>query len=224
MLIEFFFDKIAIFLNSTSVINILFLITLIINGIVFIVVLYHWFTYRPSTAVVLVQNEQILRVYRKHWFRFFTDVLIIVALIFIPLTLSLLPSDQMQWFKSITPFLNALYSSWLVFLLFGFLIMATNYFLDIWVLTNKRLVDVDQRGLFKRDISEIRLEKIEDINIKIFGIIDTFLGIGTVEIESAGAVKEFSLKNIAHPEQARAEISATASRKLDEVQEVKIVV
>ena len=220
---EIYPSQIITFLNSPYVISCILLLTVIICGITLIALLYHWTKYNRYSAVKLLPDEQIIKVFRKHWFIFLLDVLLVILAALIPFAVYFLPKEWTQLIKSITPFLSTLYLAWSVILFFGILVMATTYFFDIWVLTNKRLIDVDQINLFKRDISEIRLEHIVDLNIKIFGIINTFLKIGTVEVESSGAVKEFSLRNIADPEQARADISIAAGKKLDEAKEVKIV-
>jgi len=223
MLPEASLGQIAQFLNSQSVANVIFLITAVGVGIVLLFLIYHWLAYRPGNALSLGPDEHIVKVFYKHWLVFAFDILLIVLLMYIPRATSLLPVEFTDVLLTMQPFLDVLYNAWIAFLVTGILVMATDYFLDIWILTNKRLVDVEQKGLFHRDIAELRLEKIEDINIKISGIVGTLFGIGNVEVESAGATKEFSLKHIDHPENARREISAQASLKLDEVKKVEIV-
>ena len=70
-----------------------------------------------------------------------------------------------------------------------FIIFATiafpvecDYYLDVWILTNQRIFDIEQRGLFNRHISVFEINKIQDVNVKIEGIIATFIKYGDVNI------------------------------------------
>lgn len=216
-------SQIAIFLNGPTVINMIMLVTSVGVGVIFLSLIYHWGAYRPRTALSLGANEHIVKVFHKHWFIFLINVAITALLIYAPKALSYVPKEFTDWASSFKPFLDAIYSAWVAFLSISLLVIATNYFLDIWILTNKRLVDVEQKSLFRRSIVEMRLEHIEDIHVKISGVIGTLLGIGTLEVDSGGPVKEFSLINIASPAQSRDLISSQASKKLDEVKKVEVV-
>jgi hypothetical protein len=223
LLTDITLSQIVKFLNSQALSSTVVLITSIGVGIILLFVIYHWIAYLPGTSIKLSPDEHKVKVFYKHWLIFFFDLLLIVVLAFIPKAASLMPKEFTDFLSMIQPFLDVLYSAWLAILGTGALVMATDYFLDNWILTNKRIVDVEQKGLFHRDIAELRLEKIEDIHIKVSGLIGTIFGIGTVEVESAGAAKEFSLRHIANPEDARTKISTQASAKLDEIKKVQVV-
>ncbi len=216
-------SQIANFLNGPSVTSMVMLFTSVGVGIVILILIYHWGVYRPGTALSLAPEEHIVQVFHKHWFVFLIEAVVIGALAYAPHYAYLLPKEILDWVLPFNPFLGLLYKVWVAFLATGLLVMATNFFLDIWVLTNKRLVSVDQKSLFHRNTTEMRLEHIEDIHVKISGIIGTLFRIGTLEVDSGGPVKEFSLISISNPEQAKNEISARASQKLDEIKKVKVV-
>ncbi len=66
-----------------------------------------------------------------------------------------------------------------------FMIQFHNYYLSLQILTNKRLIDIDQNGIFRRQVNEIAIEKIENVNYK-----QSFMGVvfnyGNVIVDTAG--------------------------------------
>lgn len=109
-----------------------------------------------------------------------------------------------------TPLLVALYTGWLILSWMGFFSVWTNYYLDVWTITNKRLIAVDQRGLFNRSTGSFRLERLQDINVTIQGIIPTFLDYGNLEAETASNDKEFVARAIPKPQELKALILSAA--------------
>ena len=101
-------------------------------------------------------------------------------------------------------------------------IMWTDYYLDIWILTDKRLVDVEQKRLFSREISSLRLDRIQDMKLEISGFIDTFLRIGSVHVQTAGSEKEFVIKNAKNPERVKELILAAHNKQIEEIKTVRI--
>lgn len=81
-----------------------------------------------------------------------------------------------------------------------------DYYLDTWIVTDHRVLEIHQIGLFKRDISELRLNKIQDISVKIEGMMPTFFNYGDIIIQTAGVVQEFKFEEIADPQKVKDEI------------------
>lgn len=98
------------------------------------------------------------------------------------------------------------YCLWLLALWVGFFVAWTDYYLDVWHVTNERIVDIEQKGLFRRDESTIRLENIEDITIDVKGLIPTIFHYGDIRLQSAGARREFVIKNAVNPQVAQKRI------------------
>jgi len=84
----------------------------------------------------------------------------------------------------------------MILLVFMFLIWM-DFYLDMWIITTKRIIDIEQRGLFSREISEIPLIHIQDITMEVRGIVRTFLKFGTIRIQTAGE-REFTVRDIPH--------------------------
>jgi hypothetical protein len=43
-----------------------------------------------------------------------------------------------------------------------FFLSFINYFLDVWIVTNHRIIDMEQNGLFARTVSEEKIEMVQD--------------------------------------------------------------
>src|SRR3989344_4290595 len=110
--------------------------------------------------IKLNENEQRIKLVRKHWFVITLEGLLFVILAIIPPIISSFfgefggTENAVKFDSGLALFI---YSIWLLFLWVGFFIAWTDYWLDIWLITNQRVIDIDQRGLFNRDIASIRL-------------------------------------------------------------------
>ncbi|OGI61184.1 hypothetical protein A2645_02285 [Candidatus Nomurabacteria bacterium RIFCSPHIGHO2_01_FULL_39_9] len=216
-------NQIILFLNNKIFLGGIILIAIVFSIVIALILLYHWGKYRARGAVRLEEGEEIVKIFRKHWFSFLIDFVFLIALAFIPLLISFLPKEWLVWLEQVKGLLDILYIVWLDFIFFAILIVGTNYFLDTWILTNKRIIDVEQKSLFRRDIAELRLENIQDIKMEVLGFINSLLGIGNVYVESAGATREFVIRNVARPEDVRNTISDIQRKKMEEVKKVEVV-
>lgn len=157
------------------------------------------------SIIELETGEYVVGTVRKHWWRLFTWGIGLT-------TLALLPMFALGLFvafgdKEITDRVlymgGFFYSLWLLALWVMFFVEWTDYYLDVWVVTNHRVVDIDQAGLFSRDVATVRLEDVEDITVEVHGMINTFLKIGVITIQTAGSRNEFYLRNTNDPEGAK---------------------
>lgn len=91
-----------------------------------------------------------------------------------------------------------LLSIWL-FLFSAFL----DYYLDLWIVTNDRIMNIEQHGLFGRTVSELDLTKIQDVTSEIKGIIPTLFNYGDVHIQTAAEEKRFVFEEVPNPHEVR---------------------
>lgn len=84
--------------------------------------------------------------------------------------------------------------------------MVLDYYLDIWVITNDRVIAVEQRGLFSRTVSEMDLWLIQDVTSEISGIGATIFGYGDLSVQSAAEKARFHFKNVHNPNSIRQRI------------------
>lgn len=143
----------------------------------------------------LNEGEKILLVIRKHWFVIARTVALFVFLLLLPpIVLSLLPYVTAEFDPAIVePLTNLLLAVYIMVLLLFLFLLWMDYYLDLWIITNERIIDVEQQGLFNRQISEIPLQHVQDVTIEVRGIVETFLKFGTIRIQTAGE-REFKIE------------------------------
>lgn len=159
--------------------------------------------------VDLLPGEQVIVGMRKHWliFLFQTAGVFfggVIPFLLMPMYKTFFSGVYNtlgeQRFESLVLFFLAL---WLLLLVCGFFIVLTGYYLDILIVTNQRLIDVDQVSLFSRDITVAPLEKVEDVKVQTFGIIATIFKFGNINIQTAAEEREMIIKGLRYPEYAR---------------------
>ncbi len=152
--------------------------------------------------ITLQQDETILLEVHKHWLGILIHAFILSVLAIIPLSIGVLvvPYTALNATTSAYLFFGAL---WVFFVWTMFFVMWTNYYLDTLVITNKRLIDMEQFVLFSRDEVVIPLQHIEDIKVEVRGFVATVLGFGDLQIQTAGAVRETITEKIMRPHLVR---------------------
>lgn len=146
------------------------------------------------------QDEKIYKVIRKHWFvyvpfYFFAISMVAVWLVAI-FYLSYFGVNLTQLTGMIIIISTSVYTLIMLFiLLYGFV----NYYLDTYIITDERIVDIVQEGLFKRVVSELHMRQIQDVSAKVDSIFGTMLHFGNVEIQTAGERANFRFTSISYP-------------------------
>ncbi len=98
-------------------------------------------------------------------------------------------------------------SAWALIMWIVFFVRWTDYYLDVLLLTNKRVVDIEQIGFFSRDTLEVRLENIQDIRVEVAGFLASVMNFGNLHVQTAGSTSEFVIKNIHRPHRTKDIIS-----------------
>ena len=163
--------------------------------------------------LTLRNNEKTIRVVHKHWFVMARTALVCAFLIAIPpIILTLLPLFTQDIDHSLLDtIVNFGLSLYIMVLLLFALLAWMDYYLDLWIVTSERLIDIEQNGLFNREVTELPLANIEDITIEVHGIIETFLKFGTLKVQTAGK-GEFSITSIPHPYEVKDAILSNIPR------------
>lgn len=89
-------------------------------------------------------------------------------------------------------------------------IILTDFYLDVWIVTDKRMITVEQNGLFSRTISEFELSKIQDVTVEVHGIIATMLDYGDVKVSTASEHVDFIFHQVGHPNEIKDLLSRAA--------------
>ncbi len=150
-------------------------------------------------------DEKVIIYIRRHWIFLFIQTKLIF-LLFITPTLLVWALQYFGYVPEFNIFGVSFYSLTDVFIymwaIFCWLLLAekfTDYALDFWVLTNKRIIESELLKLFDRRLSTLELQDIEDVTVRVKGVVQTAIGYGTLEVQTAGSEREFLAENIADP-------------------------
>jgi len=156
---------------------------------------------RLKRIIRVQEGETCTLLVRKHWFVF-------VKKLFAVFFSTLITWVILQVFMQVVGISPAVITFWqAVVILIGVLssfVFWTNHWLDMWVVTNKRVVHVDQINLFSRQVAATRIDRVQDVRAKVSGIVETILGFGNLQVQTAGASSSaMIIRGIPHPNKVR---------------------
>jgi hypothetical protein len=158
----------------------------------------------PIKSIHLQENEEVLIVLHRHWFvlvREFASVIFLIILGVIVFSVhdmyySFLRAD---FIAPLAVFLLTLYLLTVLALSFAIWI---NYRLDVWIVTTRRIIDVEQRSLFNREISEFLIGRVQDVTTEVPNMVATLLDFGNITLQTAGH-KNFYVREVPHLEETK---------------------
>ena len=95
-----------------------------------------------------------------------------------------------------------------------FFAVWSDHWLDAWVITNKRIIDIEQKGFFRREVSSFPLNRIQDTTYNISGILAMWLHFGDVRIQTASITDDLVMRQVPFPEDVKEHVA----RVLDHAQ------
>jgi uncharacterized membrane protein YdbT with pleckstrin-like domain len=78
--------------------------------------------------------------------------------------------------------------------------------LDVWIITDDRIVDIEQYGILAKSITEVELHRIQDVTTHVHGIFPTLFHYGNVVIKTASDTKDIIFRNVPFPNKIRGEL------------------
>jgi len=148
-----------------------------------------------------MDDEQIYLVVREHWVHLLFKILIwfffAAALIFFNRYAKLyVPALFEGTWGQITLLFTQVYT---LFLSLSLFLIYVFWYLNVQIITNLRVVDVDQEGLFSHRVSELHIDKIEDATAEVKGVFGTIFNYGNVMVQTAGTAEHFVFENVPNP-------------------------
>lgn len=140
-------------------------------------------------------SEQIILVLRKHPITQVPWVIGSIIFAFLPMLfvsigfLSFLPPNfqfagGVFWYMLLTGFI---------------LEKSLQWFFNVYIITDERIIDVDFVSLIYKNISSAKIEKIEDVTATTGGAIQSVVNFGTIKIQTAAEKNEFEFEEVPQP-------------------------
>lgn len=156
---------------------------------------------------MLQADEKVIRVVRPHAIVIGAKLSAFFVLAVVPLAIPhaiSFANPETNPFTELMPWLTDGLSRfslglWWLFLWMGAFRALTSYYLDAWLITNKRVVDIEQHGFFSREVSSVFMTNVEDATTQVHGIVPTLLNLGDIEIQSAAAMNRFRIRGVSNP-------------------------
>lgn len=82
----------------------------------------------------------------------------------------------------ISVFLLVIYINWM------------RYELDLYIITSKRIIGLEEVTFLNRHVSECSLEKVQEVNVKTTGILSNLLNYWVVTIHTASEASDFQME------------------------------
>ena len=163
------------------------------------------------------RDEDILLVLRRHWLTFIMQFVPIAGGVIFIIVVHVLATEFMS--ESLTNggenvlfFVESLMAMMLWLIAFIFWI---DYYFDVWIITDCRIIDIEQLGLFRRNVSELEHSKVQDVTTEIHGILPTLLKYGFVYVQTAGKKTRFIFKQVPRPMMVRKMILKLQQKAID---------
>lgn len=175
--------------------------------------------------IKLEEDEKVLKVVRKHWFILAVELIGAACMALLPLFLwlGIIIGKGQAWiswtvsdYGFILFFASLLW--WIICIMLATMIW-THYYLDLWIITDRRLIVIQQLGFFNRKTSNFRLERLQDIKVRVSGIIATLLNFGTIRAQTASAAdSSFKMTGLPDPRGLQATIQGAMDDRINRLE------
>lgn len=157
-------------------------------------------------------REKIILMLRQHWVTQISWLLTALAGIFVPLIFIWVPIfDFMQpnyqfmtlviWYLLLTAYIYESFISWVY---------------RVFIITDERIIDINFYNLIYKELSEAKIDNIEDVTYRQGGVLRAMFNYGDVMIQTAGEQREFMIEGAPQPNRV---VKIINELKLEEEQE-----
>ncbi|MEI6039981.1 MAG: PH domain-containing protein [Candidatus Berkelbacteria bacterium] len=150
-------------------------------------------------------DEEVIMTVRQHpWVlaRAIFNIILVILIVFAGILIG-------HW----NAFTIGLLAVGVCFVLIYVTIVWYSYSNDLLILTNHRIIKIDQKSFFNRRVSETELDNVMNINYEIKGLIKSLLNFGDVKISTVGdEVSMIVVENVENPHFLQEKIATLAKK------------
>jgi uncharacterized membrane protein YdbT with pleckstrin-like domain len=145
---------------------------------------------------ILKENEELIRLIRRHPAVYFKDALIALLIFLSPFFFMFL---LFKWGSLGL----AIFVILIILGCLALLRLLVVYSYNVFLITNQRIILYLQNGLFERNVSEVEYSKIQDISYRFKGFWQTLLKYGSLKIQVINSETIILVQQISRPEQVQ---------------------
>lgn len=144
------------------------------------------------------EGEEVLLTLRKHPVTNLKWFLIFIFLLIVPIPIKAVLSEEILNFVPIN-FQLIIITFWYLFTFGYFLTSYLVWFYSVYIVTNRRIVDIDFNDFLSKKFSEAPIRNIEDITHHYIGVVQPIFNYATIQIQTAAESKEIEFELIPDP-------------------------
>ena len=165
-----------------------------------------------SVPFPLQKREQLLAVVRRHWWFLWPRTLLWAAFAIGAPLVAVWLLDLMNVFDEVDSFFYIVGGLWFLFWFVRIVFNWYQYYNDIWVITNQRIVDSRKPHPLRHTLASADLVNIQDMTVEKRGLFASMLNFGDVVCQTAAAKHLFVLSGIPRPAEVQLMVDAERDR------------
>ena len=150
------------------------------------------------------EGEEVKFIFRRHFTTAKAGIIFLIVLIILGLVpLFLWKGDaRMFW----------LFVGFVLIGFIGFLYSYMMWYFSLYIVTNQRIRQITQKGLFKKTVVDLGLDKIQSISYGITSVIGGIIGYGTILIQTG--VGDLVISAVGKPAETYEKLQQTVSENV----------
>ncbi len=142
-------------------------------------------------------QEKIILFLRPHWFTTLRWLFLTIIFLFLPAVIKpLIPTALFDWGGK---YIDAATILWYLFTLTYFLRSFLSWYYDVYFVTDERIVSIEFKNMMSKQISDTKIDRIQDLSLSQKGFFQSILNYGDVLIQTAAEQNLFVFKNVPKP-------------------------
>lgn len=139
----------------------------------------------------LESGEKLIALIRKHW----AALMLPIAKVIISLAVIILLRDKIIEFH----YGKGVIFVWIISSILYGVHQTIVWYMDCFIITDRRIIDIDQKSLFKRIVAEVGIDNIQEEVYEISGPLEAILNFGTVKVKTASSGSMIVMEQIPNP-------------------------
>lgn len=153
------------------------------------------------------EEEEIHLFLRRHFITNVPWIVLSIFLIIIPALVFPLLGSFLPFLSNISAILGLILTLFYYTIIVGFILVSfINWYFNVYIVTNERVVDVDFINLLYREVSTTRLNLVQDVTTKTGGAIRAIFDYGDVFVQTAGTEVNFDFHAVPRPQEVARQI------------------